>query len=177
MSSPLSQVALLTTISTALHVLVFNVSAGLDESFEQQSRHMHIALRNWKAVWNRRLSIDRAETRSISAFDVPINPQGENQFARDRCAAIGASNTEVNGDTSSEPQSGDWRRPGFWRHASEYWLLARIFVERMSSSQQVAQVSTRIGSDSESEMSLIRRYDEKDMTRLHSFLSSHMYIG
>lgn len=74
---------------------------------------------NWKAVWNRYTfhRVDRS-------FDVLITPdQNDDQPDTEKV----------------------WLRPGFWRHASEYWLLSKIFLERMivlQSEQNVDDVRT-----------------------------------
>ncbi|KIW63708.1 hypothetical protein PV04_08691 [Phialophora macrospora] len=168
-------------IPSALHVLLFNLSLGLDAPTEQQLQHVRRALANWKAVWNRRLSIDRLERSPIANFDVSIEPEGEGQANTGRYSHRWTSNTVLDsGNFSHNNNHDDWRRPGFWRHASEYWLLASLFVEQFESAergiQAVENISGRGGSAFRSETRILSRYDETDMTALHKFLSSCMQV-
>ncbi|EXJ55240.1 hypothetical protein A1O7_08166 [Cladophialophora yegresii CBS 114405] len=136
-------------VPSAMHVLLFNMSLDVDAPTEQQLQRVRRALNNWKAVWNRRLSIDRFERSPIASFD----------------------NVEF-----SQKHSDDWRRAGFWRHASEYWLLARLFLEQFESAERGRQdgknLSRRGISACQNQTRILRRYDETDMTELHKFLCS-----
>jgi hypothetical protein len=164
-------------LTAALHVILFNLSLGLDVPTEQQLQHVKRALTNWKAVWNRRLSIDRLERSPIASFDIPIEPEGEDQASRAQYGHQRASNTFFDsGSLGHNNNKDDWRRAGFWRHASEYWLLARLFLEQFESAergiQAVEGLSGPGGSTCQNETKILSRYDETDMTALHKFLSS-----
>ena len=89
-------------------------------------------LTNWKLVWNQRLL-----NRDEHYFDVQVTEQQHQQTPSD--------------------ESGMWRRPGFWRHASEFWLLAQLYVDRPSHS---------LNHDN-----LAGCYDDVSMTRIKSFIA------
>jgi hypothetical protein len=74
------------------------------------SQSIQRGLTNWKLVWNRRLL--NGDERH---FAVPVTEQQHQQNRPD--------------------VSGMWRRPGFWRHAPEFWLLAQLYVDRQSLSR------------------------------------------
>ena len=61
------------------------MSSGLEDISEQHSKHIRTALDNWRVVWNRRLSIDRADNGSIAIFDVSIEPEGEIETSEIHC--------------------------------------------------------------------------------------------
>ncbi len=144
------------------------MSLELEDPADRELQHVRTALKNWKAIWNRRLSIDRCERGPIAYFDISIEPEGETQVTPSPYVDDGNCH------------SNDWRRAGFWRHASEYWLLARVFVDEMESAQRRAQAAKSVSradtSICPSELKILSRYDEKDMSELHSFLASCMQI-
>jgi hypothetical protein len=102
---------------------------------------------NWKAVWNRRVF-----NRDDHSFDVLIGPE----------------------DGQSVSDTDMWRRPGFWKHASEFWLLSRILLDRMVSSQRGAEAAeTLSGSDNtrcEVEPHMLDEYDETSLIRINGFI-------
>lgn len=63
-------------------------------------------LDNWKAVWTTRVDSGDDDT-----FDTPL---ADNEAGNVRAAAL----LDLG------------RRPGFWRHAAEYWLLVRLMVAK-----------------------------------------------
>jgi hypothetical protein len=156
------------------------MNSGLDDISEQQSRHIRKALNNWRAVWNRRLSIDRADRGSIAIFDVSIEPEGEIEPSKGRYNRQETSGLATNINQRDSYHEKDWRRPGFWRHASEYWLLANLFVEKMVSAERgieaVENPPTGRSSSCQVEMKILSRYGDTDMSTLHEFLSSRMPI-
>lgn len=101
---------------TAFHVMIFNLEPELGS--ELQFQPILNGISNWKSVWNRRLLNHDEEN-----FDVIITSS--------TCQTDQFQQKEYGISSDSHPI---WKRPGFWRHASEYWLLSRIFVERMISS-------------------------------------------
>lgn len=89
-------------------------------------------LTSWKLVWNRRLL--NGDERY---FDVQVTEQQPQQNPPD--------------------ESGMWRRPGFWRHASEFWLFAQLYVDRPSLSLNDEEVAGC--------------YDDVSMTRIKSLIA------
>jgi hypothetical protein len=164
----------------ALHVLIYNMGISFGGIVEQQSRIVQTALRNWKAVWNRRLSIERSERCSIALFDVSIEPEGEVRSMRDQlvgCAVVANNVPRTNVGGSDVV---DWRRPGFWRHASEYWLLVQVFLEQMQIAQSEIQQSRppyRHDLSDQIQTRILDRCDEADTSKLHNFLAAHRCVS
>ena len=82
----------------------------IDSAFGHESQliPVKIGLANWKSVWHQRLM-----NNDEGFFDIVVT----------------SSSCNKSGLPCNEPDM--WRRPGFWRYASEYWLLAQLYVERL----------------------------------------------
>ena len=90
----------------AMHVVLFNTEAsGLATATSAQVRSGEVGLVNWKAIWN--------HIALCGSVDFPSS------------FALLQDQDEVDGEREL------WKRPGFWRHASEYWLLLRVMVDRI----------------------------------------------
>jgi hypothetical protein len=73
-------------------------------------------------------------------------------------------------------ESDMWKREGIMKHAQEYWLLARIMLERKASSQQEREVGDgRSNFNSELHDDVLpeqEKYDETSMSQLNALLTS-----
>ncbi|KIW22184.1 uncharacterized protein PV07_12095 [Cladophialophora immunda] len=154
-------------VTSALHVLMFNMGNGIIDDIKQRLGPVRRGLKNWRAVWNRRLAIDRSNKGTIASFDISIEPETEACGSQDELNIVTRTDHEL-------CHSEDWRRPGFWRHASEYWLLCRVFLERMESTQKGLEAAENLSGQgsarSRVESKILARYDETDMEELHRFL-------
>lgn len=92
--------------------MAFNLDATLDP--EIYSKAISNGIENWKVVWNYRVNNANDDT-----FDVPL---AENVAGTIRSSML----TRGQG-------------LGFWRHAAEYWLLARVMFLRKTVSDQKDQ--------------------------------------
>jgi len=139
---------------------------GIIDNIQERLVPVRRGLENWRKVWNRRLSIERSNTDAITSFDISIEPGSEAHARQQEFDALMAKAEPFHND--------DWRRPGFWRHASENWLLCCRFAELLGFSEkriEPAETTSdkedaryRIGSK------ILRRYDNTDMGDLHKFL-------
>ncbi|KIY01583.1 uncharacterized protein Z520_03135 [Fonsecaea multimorphosa CBS 102226] len=140
---------------------------GIIDDMRQRLGPVRKGLKNWRAVWNRRLGIDRSNTGSITSFDISIEPETEARSSQEELSIV------VERDQGPYHNE-NWRRPGFWRHASEYWLLCRIFVERMESTEMGLDAAETLSglenARSRAESKILDRYDETDMEELRRFL-------
>lgn len=116
---------------------------------QSQYQPLRNGISNWKAVWNRRIF-----TYADSSIDISIGPESE-QTLPENCDAL-------------------WKRPGFWKHAAEFWLLSRIFLERLASSQHGVEAHYPFSQPEnplcEVEPCIRGEHDDTNMTQLHTFI-------
>ncbi|KAH6884843.1 hypothetical protein B0T10DRAFT_577204 [Thelonectria olida] len=70
-----------------------------------------------------------------------------------------------------------WKRVGFFRHADEYWLLAKLMLERWKSKTEgdsEGPNSILLENDTDS---LEASYDESDMKNIHQMISDFQKMG
>jgi hypothetical protein len=97
-------------ITGALHAIFFNMEAAVSPL--SHFRVIDTALENWKAVWN--------HVVLCGSVDFPASP----------------SPLSPDLDRSEEALSDSefWKRPGFWRYGTEYWLLLKaLLMKRLDS--------------------------------------------
>lgn len=92
---------------------------------KSQLSSIRIGLDNWKLIWNRRSLNDDERF-----FDVPIATlkQQQQQQQHNSNATEKRHAHQHQHIPTDEPSM--WKRSGFWRHAPEYWLLARLGLDR-----------------------------------------------
>lgn len=134
-------------VISALHVVLYNLDPVING--EQQFESLRIAVENWASVWQRRL-----KNNNERFFDTII-----------ATAAL-------------HPRSGagfnSWKRPGFWKNATEYWLLVRTKLDRMESALRSAEAANELsglnGLHREVSNHSSDEVDDDTMLRLHNFL-------
>lgn len=140
---------------------------GIIDNIEERLVPVRRGLENWRKVWNRRLSIERSNADAITSFDISIEPGSEARACQQQFDALMAKRAEPF-------HNDDWRRPGFWRHASENWLLCRRFVELLAFAEKGLEPAETLSGQEETRSrigsNILRRYDETDMEELHKFL-------
>lgn len=140
---------------------------GVIDNIEESLVPARRALDNWRKVWNRRLSIERSDADAITSFDISIEPGSEALRRQEESETIMNKNAEPF-------HNDDWRRPGFWRHASENWLLCHRFVELLALEDKRLEPPEALWGQKETRTrsggNILRRYDETDMEELHRFL-------
>ena len=77
---------------------------------------------------------------------------------------------------SAPEANASWKRIGFMRNAPEYWLLARIILERLESTQQSLDAAESLSGQSgwryNLTASVLPKYDETSMDQLNEFITS-----
>lgn len=99
-------------VNAAFHVAIFNID--LDMGAESQLYSVQIALDNWASVWMR-----RRRNNNEKFFDFIV----------------------VTDDDYREKNNSDWRKPGFWKHALEYWNLAHVVLKHMVAARESVQAA------------------------------------
>lgn len=107
--------------------------------WEGQLVPINNALGNWKAAWK----------------------QYAEHFAM-------RSHHSTNETTILEPRN-MWKRIGFSRHASEYWLLVKLIHDRISAEIQTG--ATRADTADESAKAILDRYDETSMRQVNDLIA------
>jgi len=129
--------------------MIFNLDPV--RGLRSQYQPIQNGISNWKAVWNRRIS-----TCADNPTDVSIRPGNEN--------------------TLLENDEELWRRPGFWKHAAEFWLLSRIFLERLIFSQHGVEATSHFLEQEDSLCGVGSRirgeYDDTNMRQLHTYIKN-----
>lgn len=138
-------------ITSALHSLIFHYQ----NSFSCQGSLSAIqrALKNWEAVWN--------------VYMTRLSEQP-------RHSPVTSSMHDLVPDDM-------WKRIGFTRHASEYWLLAKLMVERLSKSNEenMEAVAVSAGlaqspasaSGTDSIGPLLNQYDQTSMEQVNILIA------
>jgi hypothetical protein len=84
---------------------------------------------------------------------------------------------EINIDTSLTTEN-MWRRVGFFQHAPEYWLLAKLSLERMSLCLSAPTSADSSASTMNAEtIGLPTKYDESDMSQASALLTGLQNIS
>jgi hypothetical protein len=106
---------------------------------------IHNALRNWEIVWDAYGSAD----------------------------TVGPPHNIVNSDDPLLMPHEMWRRVGFMRHANEFWLLANLVVDRMTSRRMVEDnVNTEQGISYASENHVLPQYDQNNMRQVNELIAN-----
>ena len=117
---------------------------------EDRLEPVQIALENWSAIWQTYSNSCAGTTR--------------------HCTVPGTSLHTNN----------MWRRVGFMRFASEYWLLAKLIVNRIIATHQSKQYNSHIANDAlknrsldedDSAPTLLGRYDETSMQQVNDLIA------
>ena len=76
-----------------------------------------------------------------------------------------------------------WQRVGFSRFCSEYWLLAKLIVDRITDRAQRkehafvdASAGTEFGSDDRSTPTILDNYDETSMRQVNDLISEFQKV-
>lgn len=136
-------------VVAAFHVILFNLDPVLGG--EEQLDTLRIGIDTWESIWKRRL-----RNNDERFFDPVITT---------------ASLTSSSGvEASTEP----WKRPGFWKNAAEYWLLARLILERMMAAHEGAMAADELSGTTGLHLNIgphvYYRGECNDMRNLRSFL-------
>jgi hypothetical protein len=119
--------------------------------YEPQLVPIHNALANWKAIWLLR-----------SKTDIP----GTELFSVDQI-------------TDMSPHD-MWKRIGFMRNAPEFWLLAKIVLERLESARKTAEIADSvIGVDDRRgslSQSVLDKYDETSMNQVNELIKDFQRV-
>ena len=115
--------------------MIFNLDPSIGH--KSQFEPLRIGIANWKSVWNQRFL-----NKDECWFDIPVTT----------LSSEGKMHQYLPQD---EPSM--WRRPGFWKYASEFWLLAQAYLDRMEFSAIPAGV---VGN----------HHDTTSMARLNHFV-------
>ncbi|KIW18811.1 hypothetical protein PV08_03100 [Exophiala spinifera] len=138
------------TIVSSFHNFIFHIDPGFGS--ESQIAAMENAIANWRVVWNLR----RAHCS-----------RGPTDLGRSPCSGLSSSVCDPNQV---------WKRIGFMREAPEYWLLARVKLERLSSTQRSLEAAEGL-SGFNSRLcnmpgNILPKYDETSMEQLSEFIDS-----
>lgn len=133
-------------VNAAFHILLFNLEPVLGD---QQFSGIRRGLENWEAVWNCRMM-----NNDEQFFDAIV--------------------------TTSEFQSGiekqAWARPGFWRNAAEYWLLAMVMLNKMEAAYTSTNAADELSGCTALHVNVSShisgKMEDADMESLHTFLRS-----
>lgn len=118
---------------------------------------IRIGLDNWKLIWNRRSLNDDERF-----FDVPIATLKQHNHPTEKRQ----SHEHIPAD---EPSM--WKRSGFWRHAPEYWLLARLGLDRSEfslSSSLSAHQKTDVDRDDDDQ----QPHEDMSMSRIKEMIGN-----
>ncbi|KAL1890729.1 hypothetical protein Sste5346_008054 [Sporothrix stenoceras] len=141
-------------IVSAFHFLIFQKQNSFGG--EDQLHAIRTGLANWKNVWEmykREFSAGPPHTM------VPVPPLGED-------------------DTTAPDDM--WRRTGFMRNSPEYWLLAHLVIDRLSSQTQARPLHSAIYShlhsgpqtvDNTAQNPILAKYDETSMRQVNDLIS------
>jgi hypothetical protein len=99
--------------------MIFNLDpVSSTESQYQLIRH---GISNWRSVWNRRVFTCHHDLGPLDDARIGSDPDHQ---------VITLPET-----SPGHNEKATWRRSGFWKHAAEFWLLSRIFLDRASAAR------------------------------------------
>ena len=117
---------------------------------------IHNALANWKEIWLLRDSSDGPGTTIFADLE-----QGNNSSTREM-----------------------WKRSGFMRNAPEFWLLAKIVLERLESTldneeaaDDLLGVSDGNRGSSTLSSSVLDKYDETSMSQVNALITGFQKLN
>lgn len=135
-------------VDAAFHVILFNLDPVLGGN--QQFTSLERGINNWQAVWNQRM-VNNDE----KFFDAIVATEGFEEIH--------------NG--IKKP----WQYPGFWKNAAEYWLLARVMLDRMIVAHESAIAADELSGCTALHVNVSPhihdRVEDAEMRSLHSFLA------
>lgn len=107
--------------------MIYAIEPALD--LESQARPVQHGLDNWKLIWNRRTA--RGQEHFFDAhLEVEKPDVSSAQWAGDP-AVLGQTMFASSGDREFAHQTQEWHRAGFWKKATEFWLLAQVMLDRL----------------------------------------------
>lgn len=134
-------------IASAFHSFLFHIDPGFGS--DSQCLTMRNAIANWRVVWNLQFMSKSQDFDGI----------------HDPTAMPSAGKTKA-----------PWKRIGFMRNAPEYWLLARIILERLESTQRSLEAAESLSGHANwrcnMPVSMLSKYDETSMEQLNEFITS-----
>lgn len=140
------------TITSAFHSLLFNLDPGFSSGAEFES--LRNAIDNWRVVWD--LQSERGSSDCFGTHD-PWIPQ-----------------------FMATPEA-PWKRIGFFRNAPEYWLLARVMLERVEAARQRIEANeVFFGSGDARDSGIpptLAKFDETSMAQLRNFITSFQELS
>ncbi|KIH93307.1 hypothetical protein SPBR_04090 [Sporothrix brasiliensis 5110] len=123
-------------IVSAFHFLLFQKQNSFGG--EDQLHAIRTGLANWKAVWE----LYKHEFASGPPHTmVPMPPAKAGKKARHADHDDDDSNDNDDDDDDTTAPEDMWRRTGFMRHSPEYWLLAHMVINQLSSSSSSSSSS------------------------------------
>ncbi|EXJ90699.1 hypothetical protein A1O1_03803 [Capronia coronata CBS 617.96] len=135
------------TIVSSFHSLLFNIDPGFGS--EAQFETLRIAINNWRTVWN---------LRSEAGFS---DCYGTHDSWTPHCM--------------TEPEI-PWKRIGFYRNAFEYWLLARVKLEKLESSRPSTEAEeSLLGRENylgTEVAAILSKFDETSMDQVNDLVTS-----
>lgn len=73
-----------------------------------------------------------------------------------------------------------WRRIGFMRYTSEYWLLAKLIVDRIIEKARQKEIASTASSsreyDEEPAPTILDKYDETSMLQVNALIADFQKI-
>lgn len=121
-------------VDAAFHVVLFSLDPVLGD--EEQFVGLRIGIDTWEGVRNQRLRSNDEQFFDSIVTTAALSP-------------------------GIETTSDSWKKPGFWKNAAEFWLLACVMLERMVAAQQSATAADELSG----------------MTRLHLNVGPHVHNG
>ncbi|CAK7226337.1 hypothetical protein SBRCBS47491_006196 [Sporothrix bragantina] len=141
-------------IVSAFHFLIFQKQNSFGG--EDQLLAIRTGLANWKTVWEiHKREFSTGPPHTMVPIPLP------------------------NQDDTTAPDD-MWRRTGFMRHSPEYWLLAHLVIDRLSSQQQEAANRNLYTSmhhtgmhafDNTARDPILAKYDETSMRQVNDLIS------
>ncbi|EXJ91674.1 hypothetical protein A1O3_00224 [Capronia epimyces CBS 606.96] len=135
------------TIVSSFHSFLFNIDPVFGS--DAQFETLRNAITNWMVVWD--LRFEPGFSDCYGTHD-PLGPQ-----------------------CMTEPDK-PWKRIGFYRNAPEYWLLARIMLEKVESSRQTANAGESLLGREDWRRTgvspILSRFDETSMDQVNDLITS-----
>lgn len=109
--------------------MIYAIEPSLD--IESQIRPVQHGLNNWKLMWNRRTA--RGQEHFFDAHLEVEAPDHSSTQSTGTSASLGQTTNRFPGDCELAKQRHEWHRAGFWKKATEFWLLAQVMLDRLKS--------------------------------------------
>ena len=78
----------------------------------------------------------------------------------------------VDSDSPTLPPQNMWKRIGFMRHAYEFWLLANLILDRISSQATISEYGIGLPSREQDTLtqSVLPEYDQNNMRQVNELI-------